>query len=332
MPGMGLSAAIGVAAWGLQILEAQLVHQAVIEALVLAILLGTLVRTVWMMGSVWTSGISFTAKQVLELAIVLLGASVSLPVLFQAGPMLLAAIVGVVVIGITASRTIGRLLGLNPKLATLVASGNSICGNSAIAAVAPVIGASADDVASSIALTAVLGVVMVLGLPLLMPVLRLSFYQYGVLAGMTVYAVPQVIAATFPVSTLSGQIGTLVKLVRVLMLGPMVIFFSVRPPARDKAEGAGRARLAVGKLVPWFIIGFVILAGLRSVGVLPALLADPMAGVSRWLTVGAMAALGLGVDVRSVRKVGKPVAAAVIGSLLVLLIVAITLIKVFNIV
>jgi uncharacterized integral membrane protein (TIGR00698 family) len=331
LPGVALSAVIGVGAWGLQLLEERWVHQAIIEALVLAILLGTLIRTVWQLNSVWTPGVSFTAKQVLELAIVLLGASVSLPVLLQAGPTLLLVIVGVVIFGITVSRTIGRLLGLNPKLAILVACGNSICGNSAIAAVAPVIGASAEDVASSIALTAVLGVVMVLGLPLLIPLLHFSFYQYGVLAGMTVYAVPQVVAATFSVSALSGQVGTLVKLVRVLMLGPVVLFFAVRASAHNGSDATDGKRVALGKLIPWFVIGFVALAILRSLGWLPTVVADPLREVSRWLTVAAMAALGLGVDVRAVSKVGKPVAGAVMASLLVLLIVSASLIKVLHI-
>ena len=92
---------------------------------------------------------------------------------------------------------------------------------------APVIGADGDDVASSIAFTAVLGVVMVLGLPLLVPVLQLSLTQYGVLAGLTVYAVPQVLAATLPIGALSNQVGTVVKLVRVLMLGPVVLALSL---------------------------------------------------------------------------------------------------------
>ena len=113
-------------------------------------------------------------------------------------------------------------------MSVLIACGNSICrGNSAIAAVAPVIGADSDDVASSISFTAVLGVVVVLGLPLLVPLLRLSLTQYGVLAGLTVYAVPQVLAATLPIGALSNQVGTVIKLVRVLMLGPVVLGFSL---------------------------------------------------------------------------------------------------------
>ena len=175
---------------------------------------------------------------------VLLGASVSARAVMAAGPMLLVGIVGVVVVAIAVSYGIGRALGLEHKLATLVACGNSICGNSAIVAAAPVIGATAGDIAASIAFTAVLGVVVVLLLPLLVPLLHLSETQYGVLAGLTVYAVPQVIAATAPVATLSVHVGTLVKLVRVLMLGPVVIALSL-----GRRQDDGR-RPSLGQMVP----------------------------------------------------------------------------------
>jgi uncharacterized membrane protein YadS len=139
----------------------------------------------------------------------------------------------------------------------LVACGNAICGNSAIAAVAPVIGATAREVASAIAFTAVLGVVVVLVLPLLIPALGLSATQYGVLAGLTVYAVPQVLAATAPLGSLSMQTGTPVKLVRVLMLGPLVLLLSLRIGPRERQAAGGTAatgvpgRRRIGRYVAW---------------------------------------------------------------------------------
>ena len=328
-PGVLLSIVIAALAVLLQWLEVQVLGQPIIEGLVIAILLGMLVRTFWQVDERLQPGIGFSAKQVLEFAIVLLGVSIDLPSLLKAGPTMLISIVMVVLVGIFASTQIGRLFGLNPKLAILVACGNSICGNSAIAAVAPVIGADQKDVASSIALTAVLGVVVVLTLPLLISAVGLSLYQYGVLAGMTVYAVPQVIAATYSVSTISGDIGTLVKLVRVLLLGPVVLFFALR--YRNAEHVTPQAGFSLSRFIPWFIIGFVLLAVARSVGLIPALVADPLREVSRYLTVLAMAALGLGVDIKAVRKVGRPVAMAVIGSLLVLIVLSLTLIKVFGI-
>jgi uncharacterized membrane protein YadS len=188
-----------------------------------------------------------------------------------------------------------------------------------------VIGAEREDVASSIAFTAVLGVVVVLGLPLLRPLLGYGNYQYGVLAGMTVYAVPQVLAATFPVSALSGEVGTLVKLVRVLLLGPVVVFFSFRH------RRIGTQKLNPASFVPWFIAGFLVLAAARSLGAIPPGVAGVVREVSRWLTVAAMAALGLGVDVRALRQVGPRVMLAVIASLSVMLTASVILIALLHI-
>ena len=136
------------------------------------------------------------------------------------------------------------MLGLSTRLSILIACGNSICGNSAIAAVAPVIGADGDEIASSISFTAILGVMMVLGLPLLIPLLQLSATQYGILAGLTVYAVPQVLAATVPAGLVSTQIGTLVKLMRVLMLGPVVVGLSLLAPRLHGGRAQARRRSA----------------------------------------------------------------------------------------
>ena len=326
-PGVGLATVVGLASVLIALGEERLFGHAVIEGLVVAILLGMAIRTLWTPPELIEAGVQFTAKQVLEAAVLLLGASIDLPLLLRAGPALGVSIVVLVVLGIVASFAIGRSLGLPRKLAILVACGNGICGNSAIAAIAPVIRAEREHVASSIAFTAILGVIVVVGLPFLVGPLHLSFYQYGVLAGLTVYAGPQVLAAAFPVSALSGQVGTLVKLVRVLMLGPVVLFFALRN--RGPAEETGREprpRFSITRFVPWFIIGFMLLAVLRSLGVLSDVWATRARTLSAWLTVAAMAALGLGVDVRVVRRVGRPVIATVSASLAVLIALALTLI------
>jgi len=334
-PGLALTAAVSVASLAIAGVETRLFGHPVIEGLVVAILIGMVVRTAWTPPSGAAPGIRFAAKDVLEVAIVLLGASVDLPLLLRSGPSLALGIILLVVLGLTASYGIGRVLGLPHNLAVLVACGNSICGNSAIAAVAPVIGARQEHVASSIAFTAILGVVVVVGLPLLVHPLGLSNYQYGVMAGLTVYAVPQVLAAAFPVSVLSGQVGTLVKLMRVLMLGPVVLFFALRhrasAAARTASDGHAAPRVAFTRFVPWFIIGFIMLAALRSGGVISSTVADPMKTVSTWLTVLAMAALGLGVDLRAIARVGRPVMMTVSASLLILLGLSLTLIHVLAI-
>lgn len=337
-PGLLLCGAVTFAAVLLQDVEERLFGRAWLEALVLAILIGTAVRTAWTPSARWERGVTFSAKTLLEVAVVLLGASISVQTLVAVGPGLLAGIAGVVAVAIAFSYGIGRALRLPRRMAVLVACGNSICGNSAIAAVAPVIGADGEDIASSIAFTAVLGVAVVLALPLAVPLIHLSGIQYGVLAGLTVYAVPQVLAATAPVGVLAVHIGTLVKLVRVLMLGPVVLLLSLSASRlREEADEpaprvttGGRpelGRVAIHHLVPWFIGGFLVLAGIRSAGLIPEAALGSVAAVANLLTVLSMAALGLGVDVRVVARAGARVVLAVTASLLALAAISLGLIR-----
>ncbi len=329
LPGLLLTLAVTAVAIAAQVVEVHLFGRAWLEALVLAILIGTIVRTVWTPSSRWLPGINFSAKTLLEVAVTLLGVSVSAGTVMQIGPAVIGGIVAVVAVALPAGYGIGRVLGLPKRMAVLVACGNSICGNSAIAAVAPVIGATSADVAASIAFTAVLGVVVVLTLPLLVPVLAMTGAQYGVLAGLTVYAVPQVLAATMPVGRVALQIGTLVKLVRVLMLGPVVLLLSLIASHQRGKTGLALADVTAGdrpapglpplhRLVPWFIIGFLALAVIRSFGLIPQPMLGPIAFVSDWLTTVSMAALGLGVDARTVAGAGARVTTAVIGSLVLI--------------
>jgi uncharacterized integral membrane protein (TIGR00698 family) len=324
-PGVILCVIVTLLAIVIQKIEERFLGYPYVEALVVAILIGTVIRTVWNPTDLWLPGINFSAKFLLEVAVTLLGASVSIATVYAVGPALFIGIIGIVAVAVIGSYFICRSLGLSTRMAILVACGNSICGNSAIVAVAPVIGANGKDVASSIAFTAVLGVLVVIGLPLLVPILKMSETQYGILAGLTVYAVPQVLAATLPVGALSNQIGTLVKLVRVLMLGPVVLILSVfARRLRAETISAGLSggnqpvagKLAIHQIVPWFIIAFLIMAALRSLSILPENAAHSLLILANALTTVSMAALGLGVDIRVVAQAGIRVTASVTLSLL----------------
>ena len=330
-PGTGICIVLTLVAIGAQILEEHAFEHPYIEALVLAILLGIAVRSVWQPSPFWRPGINFSAKLLLEIAVMLLGASISLGAIMASGAALLMGIVFTVILALGTSYTISRLFGLPQRISILIACGNSICGNSAIAAVAPVIGASGDDIASSIAFTAVLGVVVVLGLPLAFPLLGLTETQYGTLAGLTVYAVPQVLAATIPIGLVAAQVGTLVKLVRVLMLGPVVLVLSLLRSRISGAEGNVSNKLGLFQLVPWFILGFLALASVRSLGLIPDAALRPITVTAGFLTVISMAALGLGVDIRVVGRLGGRVTFAVVSSLIVLIAVSLLLIRVLKI-
>jgi uncharacterized integral membrane protein (TIGR00698 family) len=324
VPGTVLCVAISLAAIGLQWLEEHWTGRPYLEALVIAILIGTTVRTAWTPGDRWRPGIGFSARTLLEVAVMLLGASISFQALAEAGFGLILGIAVVVAMAIGASYGLCRLLGLPKRMAVLVACGNSICGNSAIAAVAPVIGAKAEDVASSIAFTAILGVIVVLALPLLVPLLDLSASQYGVLAGLTVYAMPQVLAATMPVGLVSTQLGTLVKLVRVLMLGPVVVVLSL---AMGRTQTGANPGFSLGRFVPWFILGFLGLAALRSLDLIPGIVLNAIVPAATLLTIVSMAALGLGVDLKVLGRVGGRVTLGVTLSLVVLIAISLGLIR-----
>lgn len=328
--GLGLVTAVSLVAWVLQLLELKLWGHAPLEGLVLAILLGMGLCSLRPLTPRETPGVKFAAKPLLEFAVVLLGASINAATLVASGPKLAGAVIGLVLAGIVIGRLAGQLLGLAPKLATLVACGNAICGNSAIAALAPVLEAEDEQVAASIAYTAILGIGLVLLLPPAVALLGLDARQGGILAGLTVYAVPQVLAAASAGGPVAIQIGTLVKLTRVLMLGPVVFFFALRhrrgASHTETGSGVGSAA-SWQQFVPPFILGFLLLAALRSCGLLDTNAAGLLREVAGWLTLAAMAGLGLQADLRTVRNAGRPVLLTALISLASLFLLALGLIR-----
>jgi uncharacterized integral membrane protein (TIGR00698 family) len=312
LPGVLAAGAITVIALIIANIEERILGHAVLEPLVLALLLGLIVRAIRTPPASLEPGIAFAGKQLLEFAIVVLGLTLNLGDIVDAGWKIVVSVLLLVSMTLITGTVIGRAMGLGTRLAVLVAVGNAICGNSAIAAVAPAIRAKKAEVAAAISLTAVFGVGVVLVLPLLVPLLSLTDERYGVVAGLSVYAVPQVLAATFTVSAEAGQIASLVKLSRVVLLGPVValLAFLFREPTADPASGT--RSISLGKMLPWFVIGFGISAILRTSGVIPDNAASVATNASRILTAIAMAGLGLGVDIRSVGQTGTRVITVVL--------------------
>jgi uncharacterized membrane protein YadS len=174
----------------------------------------------------------------------------------------------------------------------------------------------------------VLGVIVVLGLPLLIPLFQMSPAQYGILAGMTVYAVPQVLAATIPAGLVSTQIGTMVKLVRVMMLGPVVACVAVfAQDLRGRESSSDAENIRIFQVLPWFIAGFFLLATFRSLALVPDVAIFPLQKTATILTILSMAALGLGVDLKVVGRIGARVTAAVTLSLLFLFTISFCLVR-----
>ena len=308
-PGVLTACGVAGAAWLAGRGQTAAFGRAWLEPVVAAILLGIVARNLFQLPAAWKPGIVFSAKRPLEVAIALLGVAVDPAALRAAGAWLIAGPAVIVILALAASYGLSRLVGLNRRQSTLVACGNSICGNSAIAAAAPVVDATHDEAASAIAFTAVLGVIAVLVLPLIRTTLGLTPVAYGALAGLTVYAVPQVLAATAPVGGAAVQVGAMVKLARVMMLGPVLAAVSV---------GRGGTARGFGQVIPWYILVFIGAAALRMLGLVPGWASAPLGTACDLLTLVAMAALGLCTDLRAAKAAGVRMAMAASVSLLAL--------------
>jgi len=309
VPGILLCLVVGAVAELAGAGETALFGRAWLEPLVLAILLGMVVGNTVTLPRMTVPGIRFSAKTVLDIAVALLGATLSLAALHSLGVTAVLLIAAMVVVALAGAFILCRVLGLGPRLAMLIAAGNAICGNSAIAAVAPIIGADEDEIAAAISLTALLGVITVLLLPIAVYVFGLALPRYALLTGLTVYAVPQVIAAAAPFGAATVTLATFVKLARVLMLGPLTLLSSLLAPRFERADRqppGTRSRPTL--FLPWFIVAFLLLAACRWTGLLGDGAAYWLGTLSNYLAVVAMAALGFGVRLRTLLEVGPQVA------------------------
>lgn len=330
LPGVLLCLLIGGIATVLDGAQNHLLGKAWLENLNLALLLGVFIKTTYKPGNIWTPGIKLCARTLLNIAIVCLGGSCSLHTVFATGAFLLLGVMGLVLFSILFTVLIGRAAGLSTSQTLLVACGDAICGNSAIMAAAPVIGAKEEDIGATIAFTAAGGLVVVLGLPLLAPVLHMGQSAQGALAGLTVYAVPQVVAAATPFGLTAIHVGTLVKLMRVLMLGPVCIVLSFIC-AKQHQNGQMQAqppRTRPSRIVPWYIAGFVAMMLARTFNLIPQATITPLGAAATSLTVMAMAALGLSVDLRMVLRAGRALALTVFFSLVGLVGASLILIRI----
>ncbi|ATE56951.1 putative sulfate exporter family transporter [Actinosynnema pretiosum] len=238
--------------------------------------------------------LSAATKKLLRLGVVLLGLQLSLPVVLELGPGVLVAVVATVAVTFLGTRWIGGLLGLPRGLSTLVATGFSICGASAVAAVEGVVERRDEDVATSVALVTLFGTLAMLALPLL--------GASPLWIGLSVHEVGQVAAAA-PASGLAAAMA--VKLSRVALLAPVVALV-----------GGGRGSGA--PVVPLFLVGFAGLAALRSTGVLPQVVLDGGKVAATVLLAAAMFGLGTAVRPKALLRTGpRALALGALSTLLV---------------
>lgn len=286
-----------------------------VGALVIALALGVLVRNLGLYHPAIRSGVKMATKRFLRIGVVVLGLQLSLPDIWRLGLPVLGLIVVCVGVSFFVTRWVGQRLGLSRAAATLMASGFSICGASAIAGMQSIVDADDDEVASSIAMVTLYGSLAIVGLPLLGAAMGLSPETFGVWSGLAVHEVAQVVATASTAGVVALAVATVVKLGRVVLLAPVAAFVSLglRRSGAATATPSGKRPAAV----PLFVIGFLVMVLVRSTGILPAPVLDIGAITATWLLAAAMFGLGTGIDVpRLARSGGRSLAVGGISTVL----------------
>lgn len=288
---------------------ASIVHArvSVVSPHVVSVAFGILGATFGRIEAPFQAGLRFSAKRVLRGGIVLLGFRLSLGELRDLGPQALAAVVAVVVVTFVGTKFLARRLGLPDSLGLLMATGYSICGASAIAAVEPFANASEEEVAYSIALVTLCGTLAIVVLPTLGTALGLSDAQFGAWVGASVHDVGQVVAAASTHGDLALRQATVVKLTRVVLLAPLLAGVAVA--ARRRLGAAAVAEAKRPPVLPLFIVLFLVACGLRSLGWVPVSWLDEIKTAETILLSMGLVGLGSNVDLRKLRAVGgRPLA------------------------
>lgn len=319
--GILLCLCISIPAW---LLVRYIKVLAVVGAPVIGILAGMILAQIIKDKRPYRSGISFTSKKILQTAVVLLGFGLDLATIGKVGSASLPVILSTITTSLLVAWLMSRAMRIPSRISTLIGVGSSICGGSAIAAAAPVIGADDEEIAQSISVIFLFNVIAALIFPTLGGMIGLSNEGFGLFAGTAVNDTSSVTAAASTWDTLHGTGGsvleyaTIVKLTRTLAIIPITLVLALVRARREKlAGGEGGARVSVRSVFPMFILYFVLASvittaaqSVLSGGALAA--AEGVFGVlkqlSKFFIVMAMSAIGFNTDiVKLVKTGGKPI-------------------------
>ena len=244
----------------------------------------------------------------LPLGILLLGARLSLADILSTGLGAIAVLVVDIVLVLVVTMGLGRALGLSQKLSALIGVGTSICGNTAIAATAPVIKAEERDLSFAVATITLFGTAAVIVYPLIGHALGMSDNLFGHWVGAAVNDTSQVTATGFSYSVEAGETATIVKLTRNTLMVPVIFAVGMWFSAREsRAAGAQERRswlTSARKAVPPFLLGFLALALINSAGLIPDDVATVFTRVSQVLIVMALVGVGLTTKISALRQTG----------------------------
>lgn len=299
LPGLSLAVVVAV--------TATVIGRAVplIGGPVAGIVIGVVLATALSPGARLRPGIVVASTTVLQASVVLLGSELSLGQIARVGLGSLPVMLGTLTVALVAAYWIGRWLGVIGDLRTLIGVGTGICGASAIAAVTPVIGAAGIDVAYAISTIFLFNVSAVLVFPVVGHLLGMSQHAFGLFAGTAVNDMSSVVATATTYGHDAASYAIVVKLTRTLLIIPICLGLAAIAARREPRTGAAsRPRVRTARLVPRFLVGFLIVAAANSFGLIPAGLHPALSQVSVFFITVALSAVGLSTDLGGLRRAG----------------------------
>ncbi|MDD2401908.1 MAG: putative sulfate exporter family transporter [Clostridia bacterium] len=233
-----------------------------LEALTLAIIIGILYNNLVSTQDIFKAGVNFSLKKLLKIGIVLLGFKLNISSVLKLGPKILIMVIIYVITALLLSYLLGRLFKINNRLSALIGIGSCICGASAVVAMAPCINAKDEDSVIAVSIVSFLGAVgVIVYSAVAFSGLMLTPVQYGAWSGISLHGVAHAIAAAFAMGDVSGEIGTFVKMTRVIMLVPVSFILSiVFNKGNEKGEKAG---------FPMYVLYFILAGIINTTGVIP---------------------------------------------------------------
>lgn len=290
-------------------------------AVTLAIIIGILVGNLIKLPNSFSSGIKYSEKTILSYAIMLMGLKLQLSVLKDLGIMPIIMVISIQLVTFATAILVGKALGFNRRFSLLMGAGNAVCGSSAIAATAPVLEAEESEVGISIGVVNLMGTIGIFLFPVIVKAFAMSQTQGGYFTGGILQAVGQVVAAGFSIGEEAGTMATLIKMLRVLMLGPIVLILSL---TFKKGSGSGRQKVSI----PPFIIGFFIFSIIATILPNETTVIPLLKQFSKILLMIAMAAIGMKIKFLDLIKQGPK--ALLLGTIIFAVQIGFALIWILN--
>jgi uncharacterized integral membrane protein (TIGR00698 family) len=293
LPGLFLTSIVAGAAFAIRLLPGMATFSPAILSIVIGIAFHNIVGT-----PTWAKqGVAFSLRRLLRIAIVLLGLQLTASQVIEVGGGGLGIVAATLLATFAFTVWMGKLLAVERKLAQLIAAGTSICGASAVVAVNTVTNAHDEDVAYAVACVTVFGSVAMFAYPLLPGLLHLNPHAFGLWTGASIQEIAQVVAAAFQDGQKAGEFGTIAKLSRVMLLAPMVIAIGLKGTHDTKHHKPGASSSSARPPMPWFVLGFVALAGVNSLVTIPADAKVWIVAATTFFLSIALAAMGLETDI-----------------------------------